>query len=149
MDLSGLKWPLIIVVVVGIGWLASSGGVAWMESNFTKSTVGADPERDKLDEKGLSRLATYVIYLWKYEKAEELMNTAIDRYGETGENYWFNLYRISTCDERLGKWQEAADGLQFLIDNTASEKDSRIPENDNLSLKLGKLREVHELPGAI
>ena len=145
MDLSGLKWPLIIVIVCGLGWLLSSGGVAWMESNFTKSTPGADVERDKLDEAGLSRLATYVLYLWKYERAKGLMNEALDWYGENGANFWFNKYRISTCDERLGNWQEAADELQELIDNNASAKDDRIPENDNLSLKLAKLREVHEL----
>lgn len=148
MDLSGLKWPLIIVVVVGIGWLASSGGVSWMQTNFTKNTPGVDAERDKLDEAGLSRLATYVLYLWKYEKAKELLTLSVDRYGDTGANYWFNLYRISTCDDRLGNWQEAVDGLQFLMNNNAHDIDPRIPENDNLALKAGKLREVHELPGA-
>lgn len=149
MDLSGLKWPLIIVVVVFFGWLASSGGVSWMQNNFTKATPGADVERDKLDEAGLSRLATYVLYLWKYEKAKELMELAIERYGEGGANYWFNVYRISTCNERMGNAQQAVDDLQYLIDNNANEKDDRVPNNDNLGLKAAKLREVNELPGAI
>lgn len=149
MDLSGLKWPLIIVVLVGFGWLASSGGVNWMQNNFTKATPGTDVERDKIDEAGLSRLATYVLYLWKYEKAKEILNLAVDRYGENGANYWFNVYRISTCNERLKNYQDAVDDLQYLVNNTASQYDDRVPENDNLSLKAAKIREVHELPGAI
>ena len=149
MDLSGLKWPLIIVIIVAVGWLASSGGVSWMQTNFTKATPGTDVERDKIDEAGLSRLATYVLYLWKYEKAKEILTLSIDRYGEGGANYWFNVYRISTCNERLGNYQEAVDDLQYLMDSTASEKDARVPELDNLALKAAKIREVHELPGAI
>ena len=149
MDLSGLKWPLIIAAIVGIGWLASSPGVSWMEANFTKSTPGADAERDKLDEAGLSRLATYVLYLWKYQKAKDLMTESIERYGENGANFWFNKYRISTCDDRLGNWQEAVDGLQELIDVDAHTKDDRIPEIDNLQLKMEKIKSVHELAGAM
>jgi tetratricopeptide (TPR) repeat protein len=149
MDLSGLKWPLIIAAVVGIGWLASSGGVSWMQSNFTKHEVGADPERDKLDEAGLSRLATYVLYLWKYEKAKELMELAIDRYGDQGANYWFNVYRLSTCNERLGNYEKAVEDIDYLIQNNAETMDDRVPTNDNLALKAAKIREVNELPGAI
>ena len=149
MDLSGLKWPLIIVVLVAVGWLASSGGVSWMQNNFTKATPGTDLERDKIDEAGLSRLATYVLYLWKYEKAKEILTLSVDRYGEAGANYWFNVYRISTCNERLGNYQEAVDDLQYLMDNEASTKDDRVPERDNLSLKAEKIKSVNELPGAI
>ena len=149
MDLSGLKWPLIIVIVVAVGWLASSGGVSWMQTNFTKASPGTDLERDKIDEAGLSRLATYVLYLWKYEKAKEILNLSVERYGEGGANYWFNVYRISTCNERLGNYQEAVDDLQYLMDNDANAKDPRVPELDNLALKAAKIREVHELPGAI
>ena len=145
MDLSGLKWPLIIVVVVGIGWLASSGGVNWMQAGFTKNTVGTDVERDKLDEAGLTRLAGYTLMLWKYEKSKELMNLALERYGEGGANYWYNTFRITTCDDRLGNYEEAIAGLQYLIDNSAGEIDDRVPTNDNLSLKAQKLRETHEI----
>lgn len=145
MDLSGLKWPLIIAVLVGVGWLASSGGVNWMQSGFTKNTPGTDLERDKLDEAGLTRLAGYVLWLWKYEKSKELMNLALDRYGESGANYWYNTYRITTCDDRLGNYEDAVAGLQYLMDNVASEKDPRVPENDALALKSQKLRETHEL----
>lgn len=145
MDLSGLKWPLIILVIVGVGWLASSGGVNWMQTNFTKATPGTDVERDKTDEAGLTRLAGYVLWLWKYDKAKELMNQALDRYGENGANYWYNTYRITTCDDRLGNYTEAIAGLQYLIDSNANAIDSRVPDIDTLSLKAQKLRETHEI----
>ena len=56
MDLSGLKWPIIIAAVVGIGWLATSGGINWMVGNFTKATPGIDEQQDKVAEVGLSRV---------------------------------------------------------------------------------------------
>ena len=145
MDLSGLKWPIIIAVIVGIGWLLSSGGVNFMINNFTKATPGQDVERDKTDEAGLTRVASYLMYLWRYEKAASVMQTAIDRYGENGANYWYNTYRLARCADRLGHYQESHDILQFLIQNNVSKYDDRVPENDNLSLRASKLKEVHEL----
>ncbi len=145
MDLSGLKWPIIIVVILGIGWLMSSGGVNYMINSFTKATPGQDAERDKIDEAGLTRVGGYLLYLWRYEKAPDVMQTAVDRYGESGANYWYNMYRLAKCTERMGKYQNSYDILQYLIQNTASQYDDRVPENDNLSLRSAKLKEVHEL----
>ena len=89
MDLSGLKWPIIIVVVVGVGWLLSSGGTNYMYKNFTTAEVGADPARDKTDEAGLSRLGGFMLKTFRYEKAEEVFATAVSRYPD-GANVWYN-----------------------------------------------------------
>lgn len=145
MDLSGLKWPLIILVVVVVGWLLSSGGVSWMEKNFTKATPGQNTTRDKTDEAGLSRLGGYCLYLWRYERAAGLFESAIDRYGEDGANYWYNLYRLAKCYEKMERYQDSYDVLEQLITANASQYDDRVPENDNLSLRANKLKEVHEL----
>jgi len=144
MDLSGLKWPLIIVVVVFFGWLGTSGGVNWMVNNFTQATPGVDLTKDATDEAGLSKVATYLTYLWRYERAAGVLETMMERYPH-GAHYWYGMYRLSTCYERMGMYQEAYNLLNQLIDTTANSLDDRIPENDNLSLKAAKLRETHEL----
>lgn len=142
MDLSGLKWPLIIVVIVGIGFLASSPGVDYMVRNFTKATPGADVDRDKIDEAGLTRVAGYLLYLWRYERAMQVMQMALERYPD-GPNYWYNKYRIARCLDRLKKYRASYDVLQELMNVNASQLDSRIPGNDNLRLRANKLKEVH------
>jgi tetratricopeptide (TPR) repeat protein len=146
MDLSGLKWPLIIAIVVGVGWLFSSGGVEFMIKQATKHTPGVDAVQDERDEALLSRIGGYLLYLWRYQRAAEVFLTAIDRYGVNGKNYWYNLYRLHTCYERLGQYQDAYDVLQMLIQANANQYDKRVPELDNLSLRASKLKEVHELP---
>ncbi len=145
MDLSGLKWPIIIVVIVGIGFLASSPGVDYMVRNFTQAVPGEDPDRDKIDEAGLSRVAGYLMYLWRYERAMAVMQMAINRYGPQGANYWHNKYRIARCLDRLQRYRESHDVLQELIQAEASQFDDRVPNNDNLRLRAAKLKEVHEL----
>jgi tetratricopeptide (TPR) repeat protein len=144
MDLSGLKWPMIILLVVGIGWLLSSGGTNYMFNNFTKAEVGADPARDKTDEGGLSRLGGFMMKTLRYEKAEEIFSVAMDRY-PSGANFWYNQYRLVTCKEKLEKYREAADLLEGLIQANANAIDSRVPETGNLRLRADKLIEVHEL----
>lgn len=146
MDLSGLKWPAIIVVVVAIGWLLSSGGVNWMINNFTKATPGQDAAVDARDEAGLTRVGNYLLYLWKWEKAANVMETAIQRYGVQAPNYYINVYRLVKCYEKVDRNQDAYDMLQVLIAANAHEKDKRIPNNDNLTLRATKLKEVNELP---
>ena len=145
MDLSGLKWPLIIGVVVLVGWLGSSGGVNFMVSSFTKATPGADAERDKIDEAGLSRVSSYLIHTFQYRKCGQVLELAINRYGQRGPNYWNNLSRMVTCYEKTGQFQKAYNTLQTLMNANASSIDPRVPNNDVLRLKANKLREVHEL----
>jgi len=145
MDLSGLKWPIIIVVVVAVGWLFTSGGVNWMISQSTKATPGVDAEKDKFDEAMLSRVGGYVMMMWNYQKAAECFEQARQRYGESGANYWYNTYRLVRCYERLGQYQTAVEVLDYLLANGANQYDKRVPENDNLALTKNKLNETHEL----
>ncbi len=145
MDLSGLKWPLIILVIVVIGWLGSSGGVNYMVNNFTKATPGADAQRDKVDEAGLTRVAGYLMMLLRWERSKDVLETVINRYGNTGANYWYNMYRLAKCYEKLGRYQEAYNILRDLAQLNAHQYDDRVPEFDNLNLRANKLKEVHNL----
>lgn len=145
MDLSGLKWPAIILVIAGVVWLMSSGGVSWMEQNFMKATPGVDAAKDKTDEAGLTRLGGYLLTLWRYEHAARVMEAAIARYDINGANYWYNHYRLVKCYEKMGDYQRAYNVLKQLAGATAHQYDKRVPENDNLSLRASKLKELHEL----
>ncbi len=144
MDLSGLKWPLIIAVILGIGFLGTGPGINWMVDNFTQATPGADPQRDKVDEAGLTRVAGYLIMLWNYDRAEEVIRTAMERYPE-GDDYWYNYYRLAKVVERQKRYQESYNILQELIGVNAHEIDDRVANNDNLALRASKLKETHEL----
>ena len=50
MDLSRLKWPLIVALVVGVGWLLSEGGVNHMHKKFTSVAPGQDANADEMNE---------------------------------------------------------------------------------------------------
>ncbi|HOK10238.1 MAG TPA: hypothetical protein PLT82_11695 [Candidatus Hydrogenedens sp.] len=145
MDLSGLKWPLIILIIVGVGWLASSGGVNYMIKNFTKAVPGQDAQRDKIDEAGLTRVAGYLMMLLRWERAKDVLELTIQRYGNSGANYWYNMYRLSKCYEKLERYQEAYNILRDLAQLNAHQYDERVPEFDNLNLRASKLKEVHDL----
>ena len=100
MDLSGLKWPIIIAVVVGVIWLGTSGGVSFMVNNFTKAVPGENPGRDKTDEAGLTRIGGYLMMTFRYGWAIDVMETAMDRYPD-GANRVYNYYRTAKCYEKL------------------------------------------------
>ena len=144
MDLSGLKWPIIIVVVVAIGWLFTSGGVSWMITNFTKSVPGEDAARDARDEAGLTRIGGYLLIMWRYEKAADVLNMAVERY-PNGKNYWYNAYRNAKCEEKMEHYQKAYNILQLCMQSSAGDYDERIPSNDNLALRAAKLKELYDL----
>tara|TARA_R110001592_G_scaffold24043_1_gene93422 strand:- start:1813 stop:2250 length:438 start_codon:yes stop_codon:yes gene_type:complete len=145
MDLSGLKWPFIIVVIVGIGWLATSGGVNWMYGKYTAASPGVDAQQDLRDEAGLTSLAGYTYILWKWETTIQIIEVSIDRYGENGPNYWYNLERLSSCYDRIGQYQVSVDILRELMDANAHEIDERVGNFDALNLRAAKLIEMHEL----
>lgn len=145
MDLSGLKWPVIIAVIVGIGWLMTSGGVNWMVGQYTKAQVGADVQRDLRDEAGLSSISKYLITMFRYEKCAAVLELSLNRYGPGAPNYYNNISRLSTCYEKMRRYQDAVDLIQKLIDEEAFNVDDRIPNRDALALRAAKLREVHGL----
>lgn len=145
MDLSGLKWPLIIGVVVLVGWLGTSPGVNYMFGQYTKTVVGTDATRDASDEAGLSRLGGYCMRTFQYQKAIDIFEESLNRYGQNGKNYWYNLYRLVRCYEKIGDFQEAYNILRSLERNDAQTFDMRVPNRDNLALRAQKLKEVHEL----
>ncbi len=144
MDLSFLKWPIIIGVVVLVGWLGSSGGVNYMFNKFTADTPGVSAERDTVNEAGLSRLGGYCLKLFKYEKAMLAFQTAIERF-PNGANRWYNEYRMVKCAEKMEDYAGAVRILKGLMANSASQYDDRVPANEVLNLRAEKLIETHNL----
>lgn len=145
MDLSRLKWPIIIIVVLGVGWLGSSAGVSYMVNKFTAAAPGQDAAQDKVDEAGLSRVGGYLLMTFRYAQAATVYQLAIDRYGTNGVNYWNNQYSLARCLEHMNRFQDSYNILQMLISNSAHNYDPRVPVDDNLRLRAAKLKEVHEL----
>ncbi|MBW7864609.1 MAG: hypothetical protein H3C30_09385 [Candidatus Hydrogenedentes bacterium] len=145
MDLGKLKWPLIIAAVVLVFWLASNGGVNYMVSKFTTAVPGQDQERDRLDEAGLSRFGDYLMYTFQFDKAASVLELAVDRYGPLGANYWYNLYRLSKCYDRLKRYRESYDILTMLVDNDASQFDKRVPDSQIMRVTATRLQEVQGL----
>ena len=143
MDLSGLKWPLIIVVVIGLGWLLSSGGVNWMANSAMKATPGEDAAKDLKDEAMLSRLAGYQMKLWRYDTAIGFLKASNQRYGPNAPNYLYNVYRLAKCFDRKEMWRKSYNHLQILIRANANQIDDRVANNDNLSLRASKLKEMY------
>ena len=50
MDLSRLKWPIIIIVVALAGWLMTEGGTNWIYKNLTATPPGTDQKADEANE---------------------------------------------------------------------------------------------------
>lgn len=145
MDLSGLKWPLIIgVVAVGI-WLVSSSGVNFMFKRFTATPVDQqDAKTQEAYEVGLTRLGGFLIKTFRYKKAEEVLNETLNRYPE-GANALYNEYRLAKCVEKQRRYAECVAILQQLRDMQAHAIDPRVPDADVLQLRIDKIGEVNEL----
>jgi tetratricopeptide (TPR) repeat protein len=144
MDLSWMKWPLIVGVVFLVFWLLSSAGVNFMYSKFTAGTPGADAAVDTRNEAGLTKLGNYLMKTLRYSKAEEVIQKAVDTYPQ-GANYWLNVFRLVRLAEKREDYQHAVDLLQYLIQNDAPGKNPHIPQIENLEARMQKLIEVHEL----
>lgn len=144
MDLSFVKWPIIIIVVVALGWLTTSGGMNYMYKQSTKAQVGADAAKDKKDEAMLSRCGGFLLFTFRPAKADNFFQTAVQRYPQ-GANVWYNKYRMVKCAEKAKQYQRAVNQLQELINANASTLDKRVAENANLKLRMDKLKEMYGL----
>lgn len=144
MDLSILKWPLAIAIVAGVIWLGTAGGVGWMEGKFSQGEPGRDAAVDARNEVGLSRVAGFLLKTFRYERAEQVLEKTLSRY-PAGSESWYNTYRLVKAKEKLGKYNEAAQLLERLIQANANEIDDRVANNDILQARREKLVEVHEL----
>ena len=145
MDLSGLKWPLIILVVALAIWLVSEGGVNFMFSKFTATDVEQQSEETRVAyEAGLSRLGGFLLFTFRYDKAKEVIETTLERYPE-GKNVLHNQYRLAKCLEKEGDYKGSVNILVELRDMQAHVYDERVPDTDVLNLRLNKLAETHNI----
>lgn len=145
MDLSGLKWPAIIIALVAVGWLLSSGGVSWMIGNFTKASVGVDPQRDVRDEAGLSRVGGFLYATWRWGQAASVFESARTRYGTNGANYYYNTYRLAKCYDRMKRYQDTVNLYRELSAVEAHSIDKRVPYTDSIKKWTQELVEMHAL----
>ena len=81
---------------------------------------------------------------FRYEKAKQFYNEAIMRF-PGGKNAFWNRYQLARCEDKLGNFQAEADLLFSLYEIDANQYDSRIPNLNELQLRIQKLVEVHEL----
>lgn len=144
MDLSILKWPLIILVVAGVGWLLTEGGVNYMYNSFTEGAVGEDVQKDEFNESGLYRLGGYLMMTFRYARAAEVYEASVDRY-PNGENYWMAYYNLARAYEKLEKYQQAVDILGYLRNEDGDQHDERVPDVQTLTFRLETLVEMHQL----
>lgn len=143
MDLSKLKWPIIIFLVVLVVWLTTDPGVDFMYAHYRRDP-GDDAKRAERYEAGLSRLGGFLLTTLRYQKAEYVFQDVLELYPE-GKNFWFNLYRLARVEEKLGKYPQAVEILRMLMAENAHAKDGRVPHNDVLKPRRDKLIAVHEL----
>ncbi|HOF38860.1 MAG TPA: hypothetical protein PLD73_02215 [Candidatus Hydrogenedentes bacterium] len=144
MDLSRFKWPIIILVVIGVFWLFSSAGINFMHKKFTSVPPDRDAKVDQANEKGLSALGGLLIKTFRYEKGFEVLNDASRLYPQ-GANFWYNQYRMAKCLEKMDRISEALKLLDNLYVNDIHALDNRVPPRDVLKLRIDKLQEVHGL----
>ena len=149
MDLSFLKWPIIILVVVGGGWLLTEGGTNWMYSKLKSQSIGQDETQDAATEASLSRLGGYLIMTFRYDKCADVIEYTTTNFYPGGpggaRHYYHNLYRLAKCREKQGRYQESIQILRDLAYGNAHELDGRVPEFDQLRLRGEKLMETHDI----
>lgn len=145
MDLSFLKWPIVILVIGSLGFLISSPGIEYVYGKATAGTVGADPEADTANEATLSRLAGLELATFRYKRASEIYDAALKRF-PNGKNSWHNWYQLARCFEKLEQFDKAVDILVMLRDENADKQDERVASPTQLDARIQKLVEVHELP---
>jgi len=150
MDLSKVKWIVIIAVVGGAIWLFTGAGVDAVYDKATDTLPGNDVQQDIVDEAMLSKWAGFLMATFQLEKAKKFYKSAIDRYpgNETlpqGKNFWWNVYQLARCHEKLKEYPEACDLLYLCWLNNADAIDERVKDNDTIRLRMEKLIEMHEL----
>ena len=145
MDLSKVKWVVIIAVIAVIIYFLTGPGVNSAYNNATKTAVGIDPKRDSTDEATLSKYGGYLTTMLRYEKSEKFYTAAIDRYGQEGKNFWLNIYKRARCRQKLNKYQESADDLFFLWMKDGNSQDKRVPNNYNIKSQLVLLIGLQDL----
>lgn len=145
MDLSKVKWVVIIAIVVGGGWLATEGGVNWAFKRATSGTPGESESADATSEATLTRYGGFLMSTFRYERAKEFYTEAITRFPDGKNRYW-NRYQLARCEDKLGNFQNEVDLLYSLYEIDADQYDERIPGVNELQLRIQKLVEVHELP---
>jgi hypothetical protein len=148
MDLSKIIWVVVIVALVGGGWLLTGSGMDRAYKESTKNLPGTFPEQDIIDEAILSKYAGYNMTLTRHQEAKKFYTAAVERYGVAGKNYWWNLYQIAQIEQKAGNDQIALDILYELWKQDGDQYDERVPGRDTLKLRIAKILELNQIdPG--
>ncbi|MFP6581209.1 MAG: hypothetical protein VCD00_01495 [Candidatus Hydrogenedentota bacterium] len=144
MDMSKIVWLVVIVAIVGGGWLLTGSGMDKMYDRATSELPGNDPDQDIIDEATLSKYGGFNISMMRYEQAKKFYTASIDRYGKDGKNYWWNVYQLARVEEKLGNEPGAIPLLHHLWLEDGDQYDERVPGQDILHSRLVKLLELNE-----
>lgn len=145
MDLSKLIWFIVIIALLGGGWLLTTGGMEKMYKDATKNLPGNDPAQDIKDEAILSKYGGFQQTLFRYQNAKIFYSAAIDRYGEEGANYWSNLHQLGKCEEKLDNEIVALKIYYTLWEADASTLDNRVPNRNVLKRRIDQLVALNDL----
>ena len=146
MDLSKLKWPIIIVVVALVVFLLSSPGINYLHNRYLQDP-GEDAALAAKNEAGLTRLAALLMRTFRYAYAYEVAGDAVRLYPE-GEHAVLNRYRQARMAEKLGRPDEAVSILmevQGVVASAAPGAFQDVPTVDGLQHKIDELNELHEM----
>ena len=146
MDMSKIVWLVVIVAIVGGGWLLTGSGMNKMYENATSSMPGNAPEQDAKDEATLSKYGAFNLKLFRYDEARKFYTTSIDRYGTNGKNYWWNVFQLARVEQKTKNYAATIDWLYLLWVNDANQFDKRVANRDILQGRITRLCEVHEIP---
>ncbi len=144
MDLSKLKWLVIILVVFVGGWLVTAGGVNYMFKRATSGTPGMDANKDKVNEATLTRYGGFLLSTFRYEQSKKFYNEAVQRFPAGANRYW-NRYQLARVHEKLDEEEESVVLLLGLWEDDANQYDHRVPNQDTLKLRIQKLIEVNQI----
>ncbi len=144
MDLSKLKWVVIILVVFGGGWLVTSGGISYMYNRATSDTPGANAKNDKVNEATLTRYGGFLLSTFRYEQSKKFYSAAVQRYPAGANRYW-TRYQLARVHEKLDENEEAINLLLGLWEEDAIQYDKRVANKDELKLRIQKLIEVNQI----
>ena len=77
MNLSWLKWVVVLAVILFVLWLVGGSGTGYLQKRYTAATPGEDADIDARDESGLTSLGGFYLTTFRYDKAAEAIEAAI------------------------------------------------------------------------
>jgi len=144
MNVAILKWPIIILLIVGVLWLLSSAGTNWLH----KRLLEAEPSESNEDH--LTTLASFLAKTMRYEKAYEVSRDTLEKYPyPDGKLSLINMYRMGRMAEKLGRPRETVARWSVVRDilrrNPKLGEELDLIDADQIQHKIDHVNEYYEI----